>query len=233
MVSSNHIAQITAAMGDPVRVNMLMSLRFDGSLSATELARVGNVAPSTASEHLARMMAANLVVQQKVGRQRLYSLADSDICDLLDGITAVAERQMQEPSTAPAISPGILHARLCYDHLAGKLGCDISNALFACGHLGHGENGPAVTETGRAWLLDFGVAPGMIEEGHRCPLRFCRDWTEGGHHLGGAVASGLLDAFRKRDWIRTRRGELEVSLTPKGISGLRTELAVEVRQPLR
>lgn len=229
MTSSNHIAQITSAMGDPVRVNMLMSLRLDGALSATELARVGNVAPSTASEHLARMMAADLIVQQKVGRQRLYSIADADICDLLDGVTAMAERRMKQ-TTAPIHSTATLHARLCYDHLAGKLGCDVSNALFDKGYLRLGRKGPEITPDGATWLDTFGVDPATLEDGHRCPLRLCADWTEDGHHLGGSVASGMLEAFRQRDWVRTRRGDMDVSVTPLGISGFRRELGVEVRR---
>ncbi len=223
------MARITAAMGDPVRVNMLMSLRHEGSLTATELARVGNVAPSTASEHLARMMTAHLVVQQKLGRQRLYSLADSTVCDLLDAIESIAGRQMADAPTAPTVSPGVIHARLCYDHLAGKLGCDLANALFAAGYLSHGMHGPEFTPRGIDRLTCFGVDPAKFEEGHRCPLRLCSDWTESRHHLGGAVASGLLDVLRNRDWIRTRRGELEVSLTPRGISGFRTEFGLETR----
>lgn len=219
-------------MGDPVRVNMLMALRHEGSLSAGELARVGNVAPSTASEHLARMMGAHLIVQQKVGRQRLYSLAETDVCDLLDGVEALARRRMQNPAGAAGVTPGVIHARLCYDHLAGRLGCNLTNAVFAAGHVVHGKRGPRLTAEGRVWCVDFGVDERMIDEGHRCPLRLCSDWTEDTHHLGGAVASGLLDALRRRDWIRTRRGDLAVSVTPKGISGFRTELGIEVRRSI-
>ena len=65
MPSSNQIARITAALGDPVRVNMFLAMRFDGGLTASELALVGNVAPSTGSEHPAKMLEANLIVRQK------------------------------------------------------------------------------------------------------------------------------------------------------------------------
>ena len=194
MPSSNQIAQITSAMGDAVRVNMLLALRFDGGLTASELARVGNVAPSTASEHLARMVAAGLIVQQKMGRQRLYALADAEVCDILDSVTALTE------------------------------------AMFAQGILAHGRARPRVTGAGANWFQALGIDHAAYEDRPRCALRLCRDWTEDSHHLGGGLASALLDTFRQRDWVRTRRGEMQVFVTPKGLSGLRDTVGLDLRR---
>jgi DNA-binding transcriptional ArsR family regulator len=230
MPSSNQIAAIAAAMGDPVRINMLLSLRHDGVLTATELAGVGNVAPSTASEHLAKLMVSNLVVQQKSGRQRLYSLADGDVCDLVDGITALAEKNLLKSGTPVSLPKGVLHSRLCLDHLAGQLGCMVTNALFDRGVLHLAAQGPETTTYGRSWLVKVGVNERAMEDGLRCPLRLCHDWTESAYHLGGGVAGALLTAFRRNDWMRTRRGDAEVLLTPKGVSALSTELSLELRK---
>lgn len=217
-------------MGDPVRVNMLLAMRFDGGLTASELALVGNVAPSTASEHLARMVDASLIVQQKAGRKRVYSLADAEVCDLLDSVTAMAEATRETTPLAEALPEGILHSRLCYDHLAGRLGCDVTAALFKTSVLSHGRKGPEVTTSGARWFRDFGLDHADFEDRPRCKLRLCRDWTEDTHHLGGGLASGLLDAFRKKDWVRTRRGDTQVFLTPAGITGLRESLGLDVRR---
>jgi DNA-binding transcriptional ArsR family regulator len=230
MPSSNQIAAIAAAMGDPVRINMLLSLRHDGVLTATELAGVGNVAPSTASEHLAKLMASNLVVLQKSGRQRLYSLADGDVCDLVDGVTAMAEKNRQTSDIPVFLPQGVLHSRLCLDHLAGQLGCMVTNALFDRDVLRHGSKGPETTAYGRSWLAKVGVNEQASEDGLRCPLRLCHDWTQDAYHLGGGVAGALLTAFRRNDWMRTRRGDAEVLLTPKGVSALNTELGLDLRQ---
>lgn len=230
MSTSNQIAAIAAAMGDPVRINMLLSLRHDGVLTATELAGVGNVAPSTASEHLAKLMASNLVVQQKSGRQRLYSLADGDVCDLVDGVTALAEKNRLTSGTQVSLPRGFLHSRLCLDHLAGELGCMVTNALFDRGVLRHGAKGPETTAYGRLWLAEIGVNEQAQEDGLRCPLRLCHDWTQNAYHLGGGVAGALLTSFRRNDWIRTRRGDAEVLLTPKGVSALKAELGLDLRR---
>ena len=228
MTSSTQIALITSAMGDPVRVNMLLAMRFDGGLTASELARVGNIAPSTASEHLARMAAAGLIVQQKIGRSRLYSLADGEVCDILDSITAMADRR-RDATYEATLPEGLLHARLCYDHLAGRLGCEMTAALFSEGILTQSPKGPVVTEAGSAWFGQFGIDHREFEARPRCALRLCRDWTEDSHHLGGGLASALLDAMRQRDWIRTRRGEMRVFVTPRGVTGLRKTLGLDLR----
>ncbi|MEQ8923554.1 MAG: winged helix-turn-helix domain-containing protein [Roseovarius confluentis] len=231
MPSSNQIARITAAMGDPVRVNMLLAMRFDGGLTASELALVGNVAPSTASEHLAKMADANLIVQQKAGRRRLYSLADAEVCDLLDLVTARADRARSDAAPDATLPEGLLHARLCYDHLAGRMGCAVTAAMFHEGILAHGRRGPTVTRSGAEWFGDLGIDPETFQDRPRCALRLCRDWTEDAHHLGGGIASALLDVFRRRDWVRTHRGDMQVFLTPRGITGFREFLGLDFRRP--
>ncbi len=62
MLDTPYIAEVAALIGDPARANMLLALKDDGVLSATELAHVAGVAPNTASGHLARLTEAGLVV---------------------------------------------------------------------------------------------------------------------------------------------------------------------------
>jgi DNA-binding transcriptional ArsR family regulator len=230
MPSSNSIASLAAAMGDPARINMVMALRHDGVLSATELSRVANVAPSTASEHLARLMATGLVTQQKAGRRRLYTLADTDVCHLVDGLAALAGKRQAPPEGRSALPRAVLHSRLCLDHLGGRLGCLVTNALFDRGFLRHGRTGPEITGDGAAWLAGLGIDERARGDSLRCPLRLCHDWSEDAYHLGGGVAGALLTAFRQRDWLRVRRGEIAVILTPTGVTALGRELGLDLRQ---
>tara|TARA_R110002124_G_scaffold77533_10_gene207668 strand:+ start:9058 stop:9771 length:714 start_codon:yes stop_codon:yes gene_type:complete len=230
MPTSNQIAAVAAAMGDPARINMLMSLRFDGVLSATELSAVANIAPSTASEHLAKLMASGLVARQKSGRHRLYSLTDGDVCDLVDGLAALAERHAAIASARSSFPQALLHSRLCLDHLGGRLGYLTTNALFARNLLHHSATGPEITQEGAAWLNDLGIDANAHLDNVRCPLRLCHDWSEKAYHLGGGIAAAILSAFRQRDWIRVKRGEIVIFLTPKGVTALRAELGLDIRQ---
>ena len=224
------MASIAAAIGDPVRVNMLMALRMDGALTAGELADVGNVAPSTASEHLSKMQMANLVTQQKIGRKRLYTLSGDNVCELLDGVEAMARSQTDAGVNVPVLDGALLHVRRCYHHLAGRAGCDITNAMFADKLLAHDRAGPDLTNKGKSWIKKFDIDPDDLESTPRTTVRLCQDWTDRRHHLGGALGSALFDGFRRRDWIRVTRGSSHVLITPKGFSGFKTDLGVDLRQ---
>ena len=54
------ISYVASLIGDPARANMLFALKLDGRISAGELSVVAGVAPSTASEHLAKLAEAGL-----------------------------------------------------------------------------------------------------------------------------------------------------------------------------
>ena len=77
-------------MGDPARANMLCALKDDGVLTATELAHIAGVAPSTASEHLAKLTQAKMVAVRRQGRYRYYRLACDEVADALDSLVALA-----------------------------------------------------------------------------------------------------------------------------------------------
>ncbi len=55
------LAAVGAAIGEPARAATLSSLLGGRAIPAGELALAARVAPSTASEHLARLTAAGLV----------------------------------------------------------------------------------------------------------------------------------------------------------------------------
>ena len=77
-------------MGDPARANMLCALKDRDALNATELAHAAGVAPSTASEHLAKLTRANLVAVRRQGRYRYYRLACDEVADALESLEALA-----------------------------------------------------------------------------------------------------------------------------------------------
>ncbi|MEL7210283.1 MAG: metalloregulator ArsR/SmtB family transcription factor, partial [Actinomycetota bacterium] len=82
--ASERVVEIGKLLGDATRVALLDAL-FDGrAYTVTELSRHVGVAPSTASEHLGRMLDAGLVAIEAQGKHRYYRLAGSPVAELLE-----------------------------------------------------------------------------------------------------------------------------------------------------
>ena len=150
MASHAMFAEIAALAGDPGRAGMLHALMDGRALTATELARVAGIAPQTASGHLGRMTAIGLVAVERQGRHRYHRLASPAVARMLESIMEVAADL--EPSrkrfTVGPRDAALRNARTCYDHLAGRLGVAIADALVAQGHAELGGEAGLITESG-------------------------------------------------------------------------------------
>src|SRR5215470_13255319 len=145
------IVPAAALIAEPTRAAMITALLDDRPLAAGELARLAGVSPATASAHLARLLNGGLVTMIKQGRHRYYQLAGPEVAAAMEALahlsggTPVQVRSLRESRDAAALA----EARTCYDHLAGRAGVALLEALLARGILtparggGHGGNGSA------------------------------------------------------------------------------------------
>src|SRR5215469_1299593 len=180
MISLNpRIAEVAALIGDPARTNMLAALMDGRALTASELAHVARVSPQTASGHLGKLAVAELLAMEKQGRHRYYRLASPLVGQMLEGVMAVAGPEPPRSSTWRG-GEALRTARTCYDHLAGRLGVALADALLEHGHVALGPDGGEVTETGQQFLDGFGASPAP---GRRVFCRPCLDWSERRPHL--------------------------------------------------
>src|SRR5262245_3790346 len=135
MTSNARFATIAALVGDPARAGMLHSLMDGRALTASELARAGGITAQTASSHLARMTAVGLLSVEKQGRHRYHRLASPSVAQMIETIMQVASGL--EPARPLSVGPrdaALRAARTCYDHLAGRLGVALADALVARGY---------------------------------------------------------------------------------------------------
>lgn len=229
MVGVASIAEVAALIGDPARANMLYAMVDDGPVSAGDLSAVAGVAPSTASEHLAKLCEAGMVRVNVQGRRRYYSLTEPGVAQVLSAIEGLAGNlAKQRPQPLPW-DQGLVHARACLDHLAGRLGGALANAAMARGLIRHRTAGPELTRRGAAWVETFGVDAAALQAAPRRFLRLCPDWIDDSPHLGGGLGAALLKGMVAQGWLRRVPGSRKVRVTPKGIAGFRSQLDLDVR----
>jgi len=235
MTSNAIFAEIAALAGDPARAGMLHALMDGRALTASELARVAGIAPQTASGHLNRMTAAGLLSVEKQGRHRYHRLASPGVAHMMESIMQVASAQ-EPPRKRLTVGPreaALRRARTCYDHLAGKLGVILTDALVAARYAELTNEAGLVTASGIDFLarmgvdLDASLAP-RIKKSRRVLCRPCLDWSERRWHLAGAVGAAICAHSFADGWIRRMDGTRAVMITPKGLRVFRDQFGAEI-----
>ena len=227
MIDIPYIAEAAALIGDPGRANMLSALKDDGVLSATELGHVAGVAPNTASGHLARLTEAGMVTVECKGRHRYYSLACHEVAEALEALEALAANIAPRHRPRSHHDEAIRYARSCYDHLAGRLGVRLAEALARLQFIEHTPDGFALLDRGETAFVTLGIDIEALKAKRRRLVRRCPDWSERQAHLGGALGAQLFEQFCDLGWLRRQRGTRAVSVTPKGKSALRKQFRME------
>jgi DNA-binding transcriptional ArsR family regulator len=222
MGESTNIAGTAALLGDPARANILTALLDGRALTAKELAYAAHVTPQTASGHLAKLTDGGLLTAEKQGRHRYYRLASPLVGQMLEGVMAVGEPRCQR-TTSWRGGEALRTARTCYDHLAGRLGVALADALAARGHVALGTDGGEVTEQGQRFLDAFGASP---PPGRRVFCRPCLDWSERRPHLAGRVGAALACRCFELGWISRQRDTRAVAITEAGREGFRERFGV-------
>ena len=75
----------------------------------------------------------------------------------------------------------IRFARTCYDHLAGRLGVALTEAMVGRGYLRPGSGDFRVTASGASFLRELDVNAEKAKRERRAFARKCVDWTERRH----------------------------------------------------
>ena len=225
MISRYRLAEIAALFGDPSRAGIVTSLQDGRARPAGELARLVGVTPATASGHLARLVEGGVLRVEPRGRHRYYRIAGPGVADALETLGQLLSPKAASPAANGVPEPLAL-ARMCYDHVAGRLGVGITEALLARRLLQWREQSFALSPAGRRWFERIGVDVGALERARRPLLRGCLDWTERREHLGGVLGAALAMHLLERDWIRRERGSRALLVTREGRAGLSRTLGV-------
>ena len=201
------IAQAAALIADPTRAAMLRALLSDRPLAAGELARLAGVSAATASFHLAKLLEGNMIVAARQGRHRYYRLAGHEVAAALEAIGLISPvfpvRTLRQSREAAALA----EARTCYDHLAGRAGVGLldalleSKALVRTDHSDSASTRFVVTGAGARTLASFGLNIPELRRSRRKFAGECIDWTQRRGHLNGALAAAITARLFEVGWI--------------------------------
>lgn len=235
MATIAQFAEIATLAGDPARAQMLHALMDGRALTAAELAAVAGVTAQTASGHLGRLTEAGLLTMERQGRHRYHRIADAGVAGMIESIMSVASTRAVPTSvrTRPR-DLALRTARTCYDHLAGRLGVALTDALTSGGYAEIASDAGMITEQGAAFLAGLGITLPEPSRRARVLCRPCLDWSERRPHLAGAVGAALCSHCLAAGWIRRLDGTRALTITPAGEMAFRQHFGLdtfELRTP--
>ena len=221
---AKELAHLSAQLADPARAAMVMSLMDGSSRSAGELGLTANVSPSSASGHLSKLVNSRILTPTKQGRQKYYRIATAAVAHAVEALQIIASpgqalRQIGRSQLNP-----FAFARTCYDHLAGKLGVEVTAALQRQNIIRPSGKGYEVTDSGSEWLDEFGIDWRKLKLEKRLFAIQCLDFTERRPHLSGALGAAMLARMIELDWIAKTLVPRSVRLTTKGRAELNKRL---------
>jgi DNA-binding transcriptional ArsR family regulator len=228
------LAAIGALVSDPARCRILLALGDGLALSASGLAAEAGVSPATASSHLRKLTDAGLLAVETAGRRRNYRLAGPEVAALIEAVERLAPPAPVRSLRQSQQVRSWREARVCYDHVADRLGVTMMQAMLEQSFLepvdraaGTGADGLryVATREGTAFLEELGVE---LPPSRR-PVRHHSDSTEEGPHLSGVLGRALLARFVDLGWVRRQKRQ-RLEITPDGVTGLGKVLGIHLDQ---
>lgn len=219
--SDSGVASIGSLFAHETRCRMMLALSNGSMLSAARLAAEANVTAATASSHLKKLTDAGLLTVTRQGRNRYYRIAGPEVGDLIEALERVAPVVAARSLRQSTQIRQWREARICYNHIAGRLGVEILDGFVALGYLvplepvkgARGGRRPeyGVSESGAKEFSALGlhVEAGERVEGHNDP-------TESRPHIGGRFAHLLMERLIELGWI-VKTSHRAVRVTDLGV----------------
>ena len=216
MDTEEKFISVAAMICEPTRAKMLWNLLDGRAYTASELAIVANISPTAASNHLSKLLEAELLKVEVQGRHRYYAISNSEVAHAIEGLANLANEGLTEiPAKKRAIN-GVKYCRTCYDHLAGFVGVRIAEALEVKGYLEKSENAYAVSQDGWEWFLSLDISKDNLKKSRRPIARQCLDWSERRPHLAGQLGAEFLNRMIEKKWFKKVEFTREMVITAKG-----------------
>lgn len=217
------LAELGSLIGDPVRAAILLQLSDGSCRPAGELASLAGASPQAASAHLARLVDGGLLVVTTAGRRRFFKIASGEVAEIIENLA----NWVRPAPIRHRRDPSLCNARLCYDHLAGRLGVALFDRMSERKLLVFNADGPGLSEAGHRWFELHARRPFEGPSGRRPLVRLCLDWTERRHHLGGHLGASLAEAMMEQGYVERGARQRALLVTSTGGRFFRDELAID------
>jgi len=169
---------------------------------------------------------------------RYDRLAGHEVAAALEVLAQLARRVRVRGLHQSRQAEALARARTCYDHVAGRAGVALLDAMLAKGLMTVAATHPAaaraepdrieITPAGGAALGEVGVDVDSLRRSRRRFAASCLDWTERWPHLGGSLGAAILGRLLDLGWIERGSQRRAVRVTSAGEAGLAATFGLQL-----
>lgn len=225
-MEENDFISIASLLCEQSRAKIVWNLLDGRAYTASELALVSDLSPSSVSNHLSKLLKGNILRVDIQGRHRYYSFANSEVAYTVESMANLANLNSPSRINKKIIKTGIKYCRTCYDHLAGYIGVKITDTLVEKGYLETSEKNYLVTKKGWDWFLQIGISEVDFQKSRRPLTRQCLDWSERRAHLAGHLGAMLLEKMFENNWVKRVKFSRELIVTSYGKKSINDLLGI-------
>jgi DNA-binding transcriptional ArsR family regulator len=224
------IAMVAELLGEPARSAILIALLDGRTLAAGELAYIAGVSAQSASAHFSKLVDGGLLSVQSSGRHRYYRMASPHVAHALEALGAIATKPRHPgvprmPGNREAMA--LYTARTCYDHLAGRVGVELAEALESARVIKVcSERDYELGMRGKALLSNLGLDIDQLKRSRRTFARQCLDWTERRPHVAGALGAALFSRLLTLGWFARLPKTRALRITHRGARELQNRFGI-------
>lgn len=216
MTGTPQISQLAEILADKSRSNILMVM-MDGEFhTVNELARAAGIKSHTASYHLAKLTELQWIAMEKHGRFHYYQISNKELAQMLESWLQISPLKPSRSLNQSIENQMLYLGRICYDHLAGKIGVQITDWLLEKNYIVKSEADWSLSTEGEIFFESNGVNIELLKKEKRCYCRMCLDWSERKHHVAGSVGKALMNIFFNNQWVERTGDSRAIKLTAKG-----------------
>lgn len=207
---------ISGLICEPTRAKMLWSLLDGRAYTASELAIAADISATAVSNHLSKLLDADIVKVEIQGRHRYYSFSKPEVAYVIESLANLASEKIVGKDKKIVATNGVKFCRTCYDHLAGFVGVKVVEALEKNGFVKKSQTAYTVTEKGWQWFAEFDINKDEFTNNRRSLTRQCLDWSERRPHLAGQLGAVFLGKMLQKKWFKKVQFSREMVVTSKG-----------------